>query len=51
MIESIPGIDDLRSLRLPRGRSRLLGYALPALERMPGPSFAPITVMRAGFDC
>lgn len=49
MIESIPGIADLRSLRFPRGRGLVLGFALPALERMPGLSLTPITVMRAGF--
>lgn len=48
-LEEIPSIASVRSLRLPRGRGALFGYAVPALGRFPGLRYALHSINLARF--
>jgi O-methyltransferase involved in polyketide biosynthesis len=49
-IAALPGIAELRALRLPRGRGLLHGYALPLATRIPPLRRSWLTVYRARFE-
>jgi O-methyltransferase involved in polyketide biosynthesis len=46
-IRSTPGVASLRTLRLPRGRGPVFGFAMPLLDRVPGLSGRSLTIMLA----
>jgi O-methyltransferase involved in polyketide biosynthesis len=48
-VAALPGIAELRALRLPRGRGALHGYVLPLAARIPQLRRAWLTVFRARF--
>jgi O-methyltransferase involved in polyketide biosynthesis len=48
-VAALPGVADLRALRLPRGRGALHGYALPLAARIPQLRRVWLTVFRARF--
>ena len=46
---ALEGVDDLRGLPLPRGRSPVHGFLLPLATRVPGVPLALLAVLLAGF--
>jgi hypothetical protein len=48
-LEALPGVEDLRTLPLPRGRGAFHGFVLPLATRLPAVRGALLAVLLARF--